>query len=50
MSYLNGYIKKNSKDDAQMRAFVTSYRENGEVLRQISDFNERMRRRCQHEL
>jgi len=50
MSQLHSYIKKNSKDDAQMRAFVTSYRENGDVLRQISDFNERMRRRCQHEL
>jgi len=25
-------------------------RQNGEVLRQISDFNEMMRRRCQHEL
>ena len=33
-----------------MRNFVASMRKNGEVLRQISDFNERMRRRCQHEL
>jgi len=33
-----------------MRNFVASYRQNGEVLREISDFNERMRRRCQHEL
>ena len=33
-----------------MRQFVASMRENGEVLRKISDFNERMRRRYQHEL
>lgn len=50
LSYLKTYIKKNSQDDAQMRSFVSSMRQNGEVLRQISDFNEMMRRRCQHEL
>ena len=33
-----------------MRAFVESMRQNQDVLRQISDFNENLRRRCQHEL
>ena len=33
-----------------MRNFVESMRQNQDVLRQISDFNENLRRRCQHEL
>ena len=34
----------------KMSQFVASMRANSIVLQQISDYNERMRRRCQHEL
>ena len=33
-----------------MHEFVNQIRQNGEVLRKISDFNEQMRRRFQHDI
>ena len=47
---LRSHLKKNIEDGNKMREFVTGMRENNNVLHQISDYNDRMRRRCQHEL
>ena len=50
MSQMQDYALANRNQENKMRAFVESMRQNQDVLRQISDFNENLRRRCQHEL
>ena len=46
MSQMQDYALANKKQDNDMRTFVESMRQNQNVLRQISDFNENLRRRC----
>ena len=50
MNILKGHLRKENDDANKMRSFIAGRRQNNEAANQISDFNERMRRRCQHEL
>lgn len=50
VNLLNSELNKRKESDKKMQQFVACMRQNGDVLRQISDYNESMRRRCQHEL
>ena len=50
MNLLKSHLKKENEDANKMRSFIATGRQNNVAANQISDFNERMRRRCQHEL
>ena len=50
MNLLKSHLKKENEDANKMRSFIATGRQNNNAANQISDFNERMRRRCQHEL
>ena len=50
MKILKSQFKKCVNQLNQLRHFVETMRTNGDTMWQMSQFNENMRRRCQHEL
>ena len=50
MTLLKGKLGKCTNELDQLRQFVASMRANGDVMWQMANFNQTMRRRAQHEL
>ena len=50
MNVLAHQAKKKERETEQLSNFVASFRANNDVVLQMADFNDRMRRRYQHEL
>ena len=50
VAILNIKLKESFHNLDHLRNFVASMRENASVLWKMADFNQNMRRRCQHEL